>query len=94
MQKIQEQDCPLCGTPAEFEYRDSENRKHFWCKKCVRFEISRRAESRLGSSTLEWRSQCSEKAQNSNEKYIWVITSPRQEDIVNAELHGEYVIRS
>ena len=91
MQKIQSQDCPLCENPAEFEYRDHKNRKHFYCDICVEFQISRSAEKRLASSISEWRSENSEKAKQSNEVHVWVITSP---NTANEALHGEYVLRS
>ena len=89
--------CPLCKNSAEFESRDHENRKHFWCDTCVEFQISRVAENLLASSIPQWRSQNSEKAQQSNQTEVWVITKSdvqRQEGVAYEVLKGEYVLRS
>jgi len=97
MQKKQTQNCPLCGNPAEFASRDHGNRKHFWCNTCVEFQISLSAEDILKSSIAEWRSQNSEKAKQSNETHVWVITksnTPNQEGVANAVLNVKYVLRS
>jgi hypothetical protein len=97
MRETQKQNCPLCEKPAEFEFRDHRNRKHFWCNTCVEFQISRSAENRLASSVAEWRSQYSEKAKQSNEIHVWVITSVntlKQEGVANEVLNGEYILRS
>lgn len=93
----QTQACPLCKNSAEFDSRDHGNRKHFWCNTCIEFQISRVAENLLASSIPQWRSEYSEKAKQSNQTKVWVITksdAPRQDGVAYEVLKGEYVLRS
>lgn len=97
MQETKNQNCPLCQEPAEFELRDHKNRKHFWCNTCTEFQISVAAEKVLALSLPERRSECSEKAKQSSQTHVLVITrtSPQQQDrIPDDPLHIEYVLRS
>jgi endogenous inhibitor of DNA gyrase (YacG/DUF329 family) len=42
--KLQNQNCPLCGKPAEYYERNHLKFKNFKCDKCVEFVISKEAE--------------------------------------------------
>ncbi len=42
--------CPLCGTDAVFYYVDYEERKYFKCPSCTKFQITRRADSKLAEA--------------------------------------------
>lgn len=93
----QTQTCPLCKNYAKFVSRDHGNRKHFWCTTCVEFHISKVAEDLLATSIPQWRSENSEKAKQSNQDKVWVITksdAPRQENVGNEVLKGELVLRT
>jgi len=97
VQKIHNQDCPLCSGSAEFQFIDYENRKHFRCKNCIEFVMSVRAEGRLANSIQQWRHQYSEMAKKSNQEKIFVITIPsivKQDGVANAEIQGEFILRS
>lgn len=97
MQKIHNQDCPLCLGSAEFKFVDYENRKHFRCKNCVEFVISVRAEEKLVNSVQQWRHRYFEMAKKSDEEQILVITIPsvvKKEGAANPAIQGEFVLRS
>lgn len=97
MPDVNNQNCPLCDNPADFEYRDHKNRKHFYCGTCVEFQISRIAEKRLASSVVGWRSIYSGKAKKSDGVSVLVILSSNVKNpkvMAKEVLHGEYVHRS
>lgn len=84
MRPIQQQDCPLCLAPAEYQLIDYDERKYFRCKNCVEFVISRPAEKRLAESIPRWRTQFSEQAKKSDDERILHITIPpvqKQEEL-------------
>ena len=68
-----EQQCPLCYNNAEYVFRDHKNLKHFYCKKCKEFVISRSAEKHLLNGNPDWRIALSEKAKLTDEKNVFVI---------------------
>ncbi len=97
MRPIQQQDCPLCSTPAEYQFIDHDECKFFRCKNCVAFVISRRAEKRLAISPRQWRAQFSEQAKNSDCNVVLHITVPtvqKQDGVGYPALQGEMVDRS
>lgn len=97
MHPIQQQDCPLCLTPAEYQSIDHDERKYFRCNNCVAFVISRRAEKRLAESIPQWRAQLSEQAKKSDGDRVLHITVPtvqKQEGVGYPALQGEMVSRS
>jgi hypothetical protein len=98
MTTTQDQDCPLCQTPAKFKFVDAGNRKHFICPLCTDFQISIGAETRLSSSIQEWRTQYSEMARSGNDEKILVIRLPpggqRQEGVAITALTGDLVFRA
>jgi hypothetical protein len=89
--------CPLCGTPAEFQFADYENRKNFRCSACMEFQISVRAEVRLKKSPAQWRSALSNLARKHPEDFTLVITiptGPPADGTVLPTLADEYVENS
>lgn len=97
MRPIHQQDCPLCSAPAEYQLISQDERKHFRCKNCVEFVISRRAEERLAESISQWRTRCSEQAKKSDDEHILYITIPsvqNKEGVSNLALQGDMVARS
>ncbi|MBB5863537.1 PHP family Zn ribbon phosphoesterase [Xanthomonas arboricola] len=70
------QDCPLCGTAAEYCFVDSSNRKYFDCPKCTAFQISKRAESLLVSEHPHRRSSYAAQAPLAPEDHLFVILMP------------------
>lgn len=97
MKEIHNQDCPLCSGPAEFQFVDYVNRKHFRCKSCIEFVISVRAEEKLADSARQWRHQYAEAAKKSNEEEILVITIPsvvKEKGVTNPAIQVEFVLRS
>jgi hypothetical protein len=80
--------------PAEFRLVDYENRKHFLCGACTEFQISVRAETRLGKAPAVWKTSLSALAKNRPDGFTLVITipsGPRPDDEVYAALADEYV---
>lgn len=55
MRETKEQNCPLCGSPAEYYLVDYGKRKYFKCPKCTLFQITLRAEKILQDGPQQWR---------------------------------------
>ena len=94
----QDQDCPLCQTPAKFKFVDSGNRKLFFCTHCTQFLITLRAEERISNGPQQWQDEYSETAKRSNDETILDISSPSSgqvpDGVASTALHGEFVLRS
>lgn len=70
------QTCPLCAADAEYYPVDYGNLKYFKCSNCTYFQISTRAESVLEQTRQQWRGSYSEKAKQTPEDHLLVITVP------------------
>lgn len=66
--------CPLCGSPAQFEWIDRDNRKVYCCPVCTDFYISASAERRLASAPASWRENASRQARQGTEHRRLLIT--------------------
>jgi hypothetical protein len=97
MTPTQSQNCPLCTNPAEYEFVDFQNRKHFLCANCTEFQISTRAETRLTNGPAEWKAGLAKLAKAHPVGSTLVITlpsGPRPEGIAYPALVDEYVKNS
>lgn len=92
---MQSQKCPLCNADAEFFPTERSNRKHFLCKTCIEFEISRSAEKMLVKFSDEFHKQCSEKAKQSNSTHLFTITRASANDVASGspQLNCEFALR-
>ena len=92
-----EQQCPLCHNNAEYMVRDHGNLKHYLCNKCNEFVISVGAEKRLIEGIPQWRTALSDKAKQSDEERVFVITRAstalRQEGIAYPVFNEEFIER-
>ena len=96
MSKAINQDCPLCGRPAHFFFRDYENRKHFFCDHCTEFELSRYAEDVILKSAGTWQAEASKAARNAPAGEYYCLTKPTGDILpinTNSDLVGRYVKR-
>ena len=72
--QILSEKCPLCGDDAVFYFVDYEDRKYFNCPHCTKFQITRRAQSKLAEALKHWREQMSEWAQHTPAENLLVIS--------------------
>lgn len=94
MKEVHSQNCPLCVNPAQYEFADYENRKHFLCSNCTEFQISVRCEFRVAKAPPEWRADLARMAREHPEGTALVITLPsgqREEGVAYSALSAEYV---
>ena len=94
MKEIYSGNCPLCGNPAEYQFADYENRKHFRCANCSEFQISTRCQFRVAKGPAEWRSSLAKMARQHPEGATLVMTVPggqRDEGVAYSSLSAEYV---
>lgn len=87
------QNCPLCGTPADFSGHDYGRRKGFNCRNCTEFIVTASAEERLKEATQTWKDQLSEKAKITPDGQVLLIyvLDKHQSDVPKSEvLRGEY----
>lgn len=69
--------CPLCGTPALFEWIDNGNQKAYSCPLCTDFFISTSAERRLLQAPAAWRENASRQAsQSTAHRRLLIIRQP------------------
>ena len=90
----QSQNCVLCLGPADFVWADGGTRKHFFCLRCMEYQITVTAEKRLAASPAEWRKPFSDKAKSLKGDPVLVITvpsGPRSEGTAYAALRGELI---
>ena len=73
MTQEQHQNCPLCRNPARFTFADGVVRKHFFCKTCNEFQITRSAEKFFTNFPKEICDQFSGKARKSTNDRVFVI---------------------
>ena len=76
MKETIKQDCPLCGSPAEYYLVDYGKCKYFRCTKCDLFQISLRAEKVLAKAPQQWRDSYAQKATEAPEDHALVIRVP------------------
>lgn len=72
--------CPLCGSPARFEWIDNDNQKAYCCPLCTHFYISASAERRLRQAPAAWREHLSRQARQSTELQRLLITRQQPAD--------------
>jgi hypothetical protein len=76
MTEFIKQDCPLCGTLAEYYWVDGHNRKYYDCPKCTYFIVSRRAEALLAEAGQHVREAYAAKPRQAPEDHLFVILIP------------------
>ncbi|MBN8887569.1 MAG: hypothetical protein J0I77_17730 [Rudaea sp.] len=93
MKLEQEQECPLCSSPASFYWVDYSNRKFFKCPKCTYYQISKAAEKRIIDSPQQWRDEYSKHASSAPEGFRLVIIVPSIPPGAGTQvaLSGDYV---
>ena len=94
---LHSQDCPFCANPAEYQFVDYENRKHFTCANCTEFQISVRAENRLSKAPVEWKSNLAKLAKQHKDGHTLVVTLPSgpwEEGVSYPALIDQYVLNS
>lgn len=74
MTTVIEQSCPLCEGIAKYEFMNFYIWKHFKCGTCKEFVISVDVERKLPNHIPQWRMALSDKAKQSDEENIFVIT--------------------
>lgn len=91
------QACPLCGTDAQFEFHDHNNRKHYRCSVCKEYVITVLAEQKVLTASTQWQKSTSESAKKAPEGKILVITVPlgdSQKGMASPPLKSEFLARS
>lgn len=91
------QNCPLCGTPAEYYWLDMGNRKYYHCSSCAYFIVSKRAEHLLIEAPQHVRDEFAAKPQLAPEGQLFVIivsSPPQTGDAPRSELSGSFVPKS
>ena len=86
--------CPLCGGPAQVEWRDSGNCKAYSCPQCTDFFITVEAEKRLSAAPRQWREQASIQSRHGDDHRRLLITrllSDRSETPAPAGLQWVWV---
>lgn len=78
MANYYKQECPLCNAPAEYCFVDTGNRKYFDCPRCIAFQISTRAESRLLEEIPNLCSVYAAQAPLSPDDHLFVVLMPSQ----------------
>lgn len=91
MSEPAQQECPLCQLSTAFYPEDHGNLKHFYCKNCNEFVISRSAERRLAESTNERRKYYALSASGAPEGQILHITLPSEDPKGGFVITGRYV---
>ena len=76
MNSIHDLLCPLCGTPAQFQYQNFNDMKHIRCLNCNDFIISRSAERKLSKVTPQQKDEFSKNATTAPSGTILVVTGP------------------
>ncbi len=95
--EVIKQDCPLCGSPADFCLVDFNKCKYFECPSCSLFQISLRAEKILLQAPQQWRDGYATRAQQAPEGHALVIRVPppsQEIGAASAALSGKFVLRS
>lgn len=83
MGKPTEQNCPLCGNPASYVFKDYKARKLFRCNTCNEFLIHEAAEESLKKQpSLKWlRDTLSKRASNSPpDRICFIRINPNQNE--------------
>lgn len=82
---MQNQECPLCDSSAEYVQVDNPGGKLFSCSKCVKFFIDSVSESYLREipevTRTEIRNKLSASASTSKEYELFVIREPKRDEI-------------
>jgi len=95
--KVIKQDCPLCGSPADYCLVDFSKCKYFECANCGLFQISLRAEKVLLQAPQQWREGYAKRARQAPEEHALVIRVPppsQEIGAASATLSGKFVLRS
>lgn len=91
------QDCPMCGSPAEYYWLDAHNRKYYHCPACTYFIVSRRAEALLAEADAHVRATYATQPRQAPEGSLFVILIPSQspaDDAPRPSLSGSFVPKS
>ena len=76
------QDCPLCGSSAEYYWVDAHNRKYYNCPVCTYFIVSKRAESLLAKAGARVCEAYAARPRQAPEDHLFVILiSPQSPSI-------------
>ena len=96
MARFLDQDCPLCGTLAEYGWVDNHNSKYFNCPSCGYFQISKRAEKVLATKPLEMRRAYAMQVPQAPANHLFVIRMPdhQHRQSSNDELQASFVDKS
>lgn len=79
MSRFYSQQCPLCGSAAEYCWVDAHNRKYFECPKCKMFQISKRAEVILNSMSDTAKAAYAALSPRAPEGTLFVVRMPSAE---------------
>ncbi|URL58782.1 hypothetical protein IM816_01250 [Luteibacter flocculans] len=91
------QNCPLCGTTAEYYWLKMGNSKYYHCSNCAYFIVSKRAEHLLIEAPQHVRDEFAAKPQLApeGELFVIIVSSPPQAgDAPRAELSGSFLPKS
>lgn len=91
------QDCPLCGSLAEYYWLDARNRKYYHCPTCTYFIVSKRAEALLSEADTHIRAAYAAQPKQAPEGSLFVILIPSQSptsDAPRPSLFGSFVPKS
>lgn len=95
--EVTNQDCPLCGTPADYCLVDFDKCKYFDCPNCSLFQISLQAEKVILRAPQQWRDSYAQKARQAADEHALVIRVPsasQEPGVASAVLSGKFVLRS
>jgi hypothetical protein len=93
MATFYKQECPLCGSAAEYCWVDGHNRKYFDCPKCTHFQISKRAGGVLATKSQHRRDSYAASAPTAPADHLLVILVPSHEfrQQCNDDLQASFV---
>lgn len=99
MPDVHTQDCPLCQSPAKYEFHNFDQLRFFRCSQCPDYVISIGAEDRLRESPVsaQWKEALLQKARLAGDDRVLLITlssRPKQEGMANPVFDEEFVART
>jgi hypothetical protein len=85
------QNCPLCESSANYEYRDLNRFKYFVCEKCSHFVMGISTEKELAGAPKDWLDSLSKQAYTlPEESLLFIAFSDNGELISEAKPKGNW----